>query len=59
MFWISLSAIVAAYLIFKLGALTVAFVFMSAALKVTLLVILALTCLLVWHWYRGRRWRRI
>lgn len=56
MIWILL--FVLSIICFKLGILYTLFVITVATLKVSLLVILILSSMLVWRWYRGRRYGR-
>ena len=58
MFWLVLAFIVMCTVFFKLGALSVIVVIMSAVFKVISLVLLTLSGVLVWRWYRNRLRRR-
>ena len=59
MFWISIVIIIFAALLIKLGILTVVVKVLEAALSMTLTVILAITAVFGWRWYRNKRTNRI
>jgi len=58
MFWIVLAFLVMGTVLFKLGALSVIVAIMSTLMKVGTALILTLSGVLVFRWYRNRLKRR-
>ena len=59
MFWISLAVIVMAALMFKLGALSMAFLALILILKIGLVVTLFFAGVIGWRYFRNRKSNRL
>jgi len=55
MFWISCVVIAMSTLLVKLGALSVMTAVLSVSLKASLVLVVALSGVLVWRWYKNTK----